>query len=137
MSYRDIARKDLINDEALKLKLYKCTAGKWTIGVGRNLEDRGITKEEAMVLLENDLALAEKDARALFPNFDALTDNRRAVLINMSFNLGLSRLAGFKKFRKAVEAGDYPTAAAEMTHSVWALQVGRRAERLSNLMKAG
>lgn len=137
MSYRDILHADLIDDEALKLKLYKCPAGKWSIGVGRNLEDRGITEPEAMFLLANDIDQAEKDARTLFQTFDDMSDNRKAVLCNMSFNLGMPRLAGFKKLRKAVESQDYETAAAEMLHSAWALQVGRRAERLAKLMRDG
>lgn len=137
MSHRDILHADLIDDEALKLKLYKCPAGKWSIGVGRNLEDRGISEAEAMFLLANDVDQAEKDARTLFPTFEDMSDNRKAVLCNMSFNLGMPRLAGFKKLRKAIESQDYETAAAEMLHSAWALQVGRRAERLAKLMRDG
>ena len=47
----------LIRHEGLKLKPYLCTAGKLTIGVGRNIQDRGITYQEAMMLLENDIRL--------------------------------------------------------------------------------
>ena len=137
MSFRDIARADIIRDEGLELKLYKCTAGKWSIGVGRNLEDRGITREEAMFLLDGDLLIAEADAKALFPAFDGISDARKAVLVNMALNLGKSRLAGFKRFRAAVADGDFEVAAAEMLNSQWAGQVGQRARRLSAKMKEG
>lgn len=137
MSYREMARQQIITDEGLELKLYKCTAGKWSIGCGRNLEDRGITKEEAMFLLDGDLLIAESDAKALFPSFDSLSDARKAVLMNMALNLGKSRLAGFKRFRAAVEAGAFEQAAVEMLDSQWAGQVGQRAQRLAKKMREG
>jgi GH24 family phage-related lysozyme (muramidase) len=88
MSYQDIAKLQIMADEGFSLKLYKCTAGKWSIGAGRNLEDRGITRAEGLFLLDGDLIIAEADAKGLFPNFHELTENRKAVLINMAFNLG-------------------------------------------------
>jgi lysozyme len=137
VSFRDTLRAQLVQDEGLRLKVYRCPAGKLTIGVGRNLEDRGISKDEALYLLENDIEQAEKDARTLFPSFDGLSDARKSVLCNMALNLGLNRLAGFKKLRAAVAAGDYDSAAAEMLSSAWSLQVGRRATRLAKQMKEG
>ena len=137
MSHREIAKAQLLIDEGFELKLYKCSAGKWTIGVGRNLEDRGITKQEALFLLDGDLLIAEHDARGLFSNFDELSDNRRAVLVNMAFNLGQERLAGFRNLRRCVEASNFDTAASEMLESKWAAQVGVRAIRLAKQMREG
>jgi lysozyme len=137
VSHRDIVRAQLRIDEGTRTKPYKDSVGKLTIGVGRNLDDVGLSMDEVSYLLENDIIRAEKDAATLFPNFDTLSENRRAVLINMAFNLGAGKLAGFKKFRAAVEALDFETAAAEMTHSSWSLQVGVRAGRLAKQMEEG
>lgn len=137
MSYQDIARLQIMADEGFSTKLYKCTAGKWSIGVGRNLEDRGISKAEGLFLLEGDLLIAEKDVKTLFPTFHELSDNRKAVLINMAFNLGAERLAGFKNFRHCVEARNFEAAASEMLESKWAGQVGQRAQRLAEQMRIG
>ena len=137
MSYRDIAREQLKFDEGVKQKVYTCTAGKLSIGVGRNLEDVGLSPYEINILLENDLVRSEADAKSLFNNFEKLSDARKAVLLNMVFNLGRTRLEGFKKFRAAVEAGMFAQAAEEMLDSQWAKQVGKRAERLALKMLEG
>jgi lysozyme len=137
VSFKDTLRAQLVQDEGLKLKVYRCPAGKLTIGVGRNLEDRGISKAEAMLLLENDIEQAEEDARELFPTFESLSDARKAVLCNMALNLGRDRLAGFKRLRAAVADGDFVRAAAEMESSAWFAQVKGRAVRLCRMMKEG
>jgi len=62
----------LIKHEGLRLKPYHCPAGKLTIGVGRNLEDKGITEEEAVMLLENDIQECLKDLGTIFQAFDLL-----------------------------------------------------------------
>jgi len=133
-NYRDIAREQLKFDEGVRQFPYKCSAGKTSIGVGRNLDDVGLSPYEINVLLENDLVKAENDAKILFPSFDKLSDVRKSVLINMAFNLGRSRLEGFKNFKAAVEAGKFHIAAEEMLSSRWAQQVGKRAERLAHQM---
>lgn len=137
MSYLDIVREQLKRDEGVKHKPYRCTAGKLTIGVGRNLDDVGLSSDEISLLLENDIKRAEVDARDLFPSFDRLSDNRKAVLVNMAFNLGRDRLSKFRKLRRAVEAEDFDNAYVEMVSSMWADQVGHRATRLANLMRTG
>jgi lysozyme len=137
MNHRDILRAQLVIDEGLRLKPYKDTVGKLTIGIGRNLDDRGITKDEAYVMLENDITQAEFDASVLFPSFARLSDNRKAVVVNLCFNLGRDRAAGFKDFRQAVEAQAWEQAAAELLDSKWAKQVGNRAIRLAKQMKEG
>jgi lysozyme len=123
--------------EGLRLKPYRCTAGKLTIGVGRNLEDRGITLSEARMLLANDLADVRNGLLNALPWVAKLDDVRQRVLIDMAFNLGLKGLLEFKRTLAAVQAGQYQQAATMMLQSRWAKQVGQRAERLSRMMVTG
>ena len=137
MSYRDIARAQLKVDEGVRLKPYRDSLGILSIGVGRNLEDRGLRPVEVDFMLDNDLDEAEVIAKTLFPTFTSLSDARKAVLLNMALNLGQTRLSGFVKLRKAVEAGNFDAAAREMENSGWYQQVGNRAVRLANQMRNG
>jgi lysozyme len=137
VSHREIVKAQLRIDEDLRRFPYRDSVGKLTIGVGRNLDDVGLRPDEIDLMLENDIGEAEGDARELFPSFDALSDARKAVLLNMCFNLGRSRLSAFHKFRAAVADGDWERAAAEMIESKWAAQVGIRAQRLAKQMREG
>ena len=129
-------KKMLIRHEALRLKPYKDSVGKLTIGVGRNLDDRGITEAEAMLLLSNDIGSAMTDAQS-FAWFKALDSVRQDVVLDMLFNLGKQRFSGFRKMIIAIENTDYPRAADEMLDSKWARQVGLRASELSQMMREG
>lgn len=123
--------------ESLQIKPYKCTANRLTIGYGRNLDDRGITKEEAEILLLNDLAISTKEAKQ-FEFYENLTsNNRRDVIVEMLFNLGLTRFKEFKKTIGYINQANYSAAADEMLDSRWAKQVGQRALTLSNKFRAG
>ena len=122
--------------EGLRLKMYKCTAGKNTIGYGRNLDDVGISADEAELMLKHDLENAELDAKR-FPVFEKLNQVRKDVLIEMVFNLGYSRLSGFKKMFAALERKDYDEAANQMIDSKWARDVGERARTLAYFMRIG
>ena len=113
MSYRDKLRKDLTDDEGKRLMLYRCTAGKQTIGIGHNIEDRGISEAVCELMFQEDIDIAERDALALFPGLYSYSDRRAAALINMSFQLGLQRLGDFRKMRLAVSRGDWNAAADE------------------------
>ena len=123
--------------EGERLKPYRCTAGKLTIGVGRNLEDRGITAAESAMLLANDIAREETELVRALPWVAQLDEVRQRVLLDMSFNLGLAGLLGFKNTLAAIQAGDYQRGATMMLDSKWARQVGGRAERLSRMMATG
>ena len=129
--------QELKRDEGVVLTLYKCSAGKNTIGVGRNVDDRGITDDESDYLLSNDIDLCIEELRATFPWFQTLSDTRQRVMVNMCVNLGLSRLMGFRKFLAAMEAGEWETAGVEMLDSKWARQVGPRSTRLRDLVLEG
>ena len=136
MKIREL-REQLIRHEGLELKPYKDTVGKLTIGVGRNLSDVGISRAEAMALLDTDIRKALDDAGALVSNFEELNDARQHVLADMAFNLGRSRLGKFRLMIAAVEAGNFGTAADEMVNSRWYLQVGARSARLELMMRTG
>lgn len=123
--------------EDLSLGPYRCSAGKLTIGYGRNLEDRGITKAEAEYLLENDLAIARNDVSGLVANFEELDEVRQAVLVDMCLNLGGPRFAGFEQMILAVQDEEYSRAADEMVDSKWFAQVKTRAVRLVEMMRSG
>lgn len=127
----------IIKHEGLMLKPYKCPAGKLTIGVGRNLEDRGITKEEALFLLQNDILACRKECYASFTWYGEMDEIRQGVILEMCFNLGISRLKGFKKMLKACELKNYTLASQEMLTSLWARQVGQRAKTLAKIMEKG
>ena len=129
--------EELKRDEGVVLTLYKCSAGKNTIGVGRNVDDRGITEDESDYLLGNDIDLCVDELEDNFTWYKNLSDARQRVLVNMCFNLGLTRLLGFKKFLAALEAEDWDRAAEEMLDSKLAVQVGPRSTRLRDLLLEG
>ena len=122
--------------EGLRLKPYKCTAGKLTIGYGRNLEDNGISEYEAETMLYNDIQRCYAEC-IKFKCWNGLNEARQSVLLDMCYNLGISRLKNFKKMFAALERGEYKTAATEMLDSNWAKQVKGRATELSEIMEKG
>ncbi len=134
---RLLLRDELIRDEGLRLKPYVDSAGKVTIGFGRNLDDKGITADEASVLLMNDIAETCLALDRALPWFSRLDDVRQRVLANMAFNVGVRGLLKFSYMLAAVENGDWTTAARGMRDSKWAKQVGSRAVRLSVMMETG
>lgn len=127
----------LITHEGLELKPYQCTADKLTIGVGRNIEDRGITEDEARYLLKNDIKIVEDELLSKKPMVAELDAVRQRVLVDMGFNLGIPTLLKFQNMWLAIEQGDFIQASVEMMDSRWARQVGQRAHRLSEAMRIG
>ena len=130
-------KQQLVRHEGLRLKLYKDTVGKLTIGVGRNLDDVGISEAEAMILLDSDIATVVADLDNRFPWWRSMSEARQRTLADMCFNLGITRLSRFEGALKAMEFGDYETAAQEMLNSRWSVQVGKRAQTLAEMMKVG
>ena len=123
-------------DEGESLVIYYCTASAPTIGIGRNLES-GITKEESNYLFMNDIARVNKELADTFTWYYMLSPTRRSVMVNMNFNLGLTRFMTFKKMLAALECRDYEEAANQMLDSKWANQVGERSVRLAKKMLEG
>lgn len=136
MDYSRIT-ETLKRHEGVKLKPYQCTSGKLTIGCGRNLEDKGISEYEALMMLHCDILESEKDVLKNIDFYKSLNDARQEVLVNMCFNLGISGLLGFKKFLSYLSKKDYKNAASEMLKSTWANQVGDRAKELSMVILTG
>lgn len=129
-------RKLIIKHEGMELKPYRDTVGKWTIGVGRNLSDNGISRDEAIYMLERDLQRCYIEART-FIWWKGLDPVRQEVVICMLFNLGLTRLLKFEKFLGHMALRDFKSAAEEMLRSRWADQVGGRATELSLMLHDG
>lgn len=133
-----VCKEQLLKHEGLRLKPYRCSAGKLTIGVGRNLEDRGITKDEAVMMLDNDIRLCEEQLISRIGSvYKGLDEVRKSVLINMCFNLGIGGLLEFKNTLAFISCGDWERAANNMLVSRWAKQVGRRAIELAEMMRKG
>ena len=122
--------------EGLELMPYKCTSGKTTIGVGRNLEDIGITEQEAELLLLNDIGRVKQELvnDQWYMDLDPV---RKAVIENMSFNLGYPTLKKFQNMISSISQGDYETASKEMLNSRWSKQVGQRSIELAEQMRTG
>lgn len=129
--------RELTADEGKRNRPYLCTAGKTTIGVGRNLDDVGLSDEEIAFLLRNDINHVCADLDRELPWWRQMNDARQRVLANMCFNLGIRGLLGFKNTLAAMKEGRYKDAAAGMLVSKWAGQVGARAQRLAKMMEVG
>jgi len=119
---------------------YMCPAGHWTIGIGRNIDPNGgigLSDEEVDMLLEGDILRVIKELSAEYPWFNSLDDVRKNALIDISFNLGATRLRLFKKALAAMEVADYSLSADEFMDSRWAKQVRSRAIELTEMIRNG
>lgn len=134
---REQLKADAKRDEGLRLFPYRDIVDRVTIGYGRNLDDRGITEATANQMLDEDVELAFLTARKLFPDLEHYTVPRQLAIANMALNLGENRLRGFRAMIAAIKAGDWLTASREALTSKWARQVGKRAERIAEMLKDG
>ena len=144
--------------EGLVLTVYKDTLGIDTIGIGRNLKDRGISKEEldymdipsmaivyehgiteadARYLAMNDIKIVEDELCRVQPVVNELDAVRQLILMDMAFNMGVPRLCKFKRMWAAIHERKFDAAGREMLDSRWAKQVGSRAIKLSDAMVKG
>lgn len=139
-------------NEGLRLTVYKCPAGKDTIGYGHNITDNGIPKEVwpeingwsatdrvdnlqitepiARKLFEIDIRKAENELLGIFPEFDMFSENRKIALIDMMFNLGLGSFRGFTRMISAINLGMWKLAVQEVKNSLYYRQVTNRAKRV-------
>lgn len=132
-------KSQLIRDEEFVPHAYQDSEGFWSIGVGRLIDKRlggGLTEEEGAYLLENDIKKAQFFA-SIYSWYGMLDEVRQNAIVNMMFNLGPGKFDKFKKMTAAIELKDWREAAAQMLDSVWAKQVGARAERLATMMTTG
>ena len=133
MSFEFDLIKQIKEHEGLVLKPYKCTANKLTIGYGHNLEDNGLSKTACEFILSEDIEEAKKNLYAVFTKkfFENLSDKQKIALIDMMFNLGLSRFLTFKKFILAVKNKDFIKAGFEIINSRAYQQNKSRYKKLS------
>jgi len=129
-------KEELKVDEGFRECVYKCSAGKLTIGYGHNVEDNPIPEAFADQLLGYDIAGALAECER-FDWFFELDDVRKRVIINMVFNLGFNGVSKFRNMIEAIGHEDYVRASIEMKDSRWYRQVGARAQRLCDLMYNG
>ena len=124
--------------EGVRSHVYLCTAGYETIGVGRNIAESGIglSDDEIDYLLENDIKRCKQELVSLswFPDLDPV---RQDAIVNLCFNLGLTRLMGFQNAIGAMAVGDYEKAADEFLDSRWATQVGQRSLDVAHMIRTG
>jgi len=134
------ATDQIKEDEGLVLHVYDDSLGYSTIGYGRLVDRRkngGISEEEALYLLKNDVNARLNVLENAIDFFARLDDARKAVLLNMSFQLGIAGLLKFKSTLSYIESGDYENASANMLKSLWARQTPNRANRLAEQMRTG
>ena len=124
-------------NEGVRSKVYLDTEGIETIGVGRNLRDRGLSDDEIELMLANDIRDFQEEVERAFSWWSDLDDVRQRVVVDMAFNMGLGSLSKFVNTLSHIENGRYEEAGVEMLDSKWARQVGDRANVLSNMMKTG
>ena len=123
--------------EGVRSKVYLDTEGIETIGVGRNLRDRGLSDDEIELMLANDIRDFQEEVERAFSWWSDLDDVRQRVVVDMAFNMGLGSLSKFVNTLAHIENGRYEEASVEMLDSKWARQVGDRANVLSDMMKTG
>jgi lysozyme len=130
----------LAKHEGVKRFAYKCPAGKWTIGVGRNIDEDGglgLSDGEIYTLLNNDIQRTDEELSNAFRFYEDLDRVRKDAMINICFNLGLTRLRGFRLALKLMETKDYSEASVEFLDSLWASQVGQRALDIAHMIQYG
>jgi len=131
--------EQLKRHEGVRTHAYKCSADMVTVGVGRNIDENGglgLSEDEIEYLLENDVKRCKKELIAL-PWFVEIDSVRQDALVNLCFNLGMTRLLGFENALTAMSVGDYDLAADEFMDSRWAKQVGYRAEEVCTMIRTG
>ena len=133
---RELIRKRLIDFESMELKMYFCKSNKPTIGVGRNLLDNGITEEEAMYLLNNDISTVIKKLDKHWIAWRKLPITAQYVCIDVVFNMGINTWMSFRKTRAYMEMEQWDKAGDELLNSKYAEQVGRRAIFNSEQLKS-
>ena len=129
--------QQLKRHEGIRLKPYLCTANKTSIGVGRNLDDIGISEKEAEMLLLNDIEEAKRQLAAHFPWTADLDEVRLAALINFTFNVGIGTVSKFVNAMALLKDGNFDMASEEFLQSRWANQVGQRAIDVTEQIRTG
>ena len=132
-------REMLRRHEGVRNFVYMCSEGYETIGVGRNIADSGLglSDDEVDYLLDNDIKRGREELNDEYYWFGALNAARQEAMIDISFNLGQTRLRGFKKALDAMSSEDFDRAADEFMDSRWSEQVGNRAAAVKEMIRTG
>ena len=154
----DEIKQRLAVHEGFRSKPYRCTSGKLTIGIGRNIEDnpfteeelrlvdkdymeKGITKAQAFAILARDIMQFDFELRKKIPFYANLDDERQYALLDMAFNMGIGNskkgLLSFKKMLSYMGTGFYKQAAAECLNSKYGRELPTRAGRIANTIETG
>jgi len=104
--------------------------------MGRGEISGSITRDEALELLESDIAIAERRLSNIFPAWRSLDEVRQLAMLNLTFNLGY-KLADFKRFLHAAKSGDWEKAADQLIQSRWYKQVRLRGPRIVHAIQTG
>lgn len=122
-------------DEGARLHPYKDSMGLLTIGIGRNLDQVGISETEAEYLCGNDITRAEESLDRNFVGWRNFSDIRQEAIMNLCYNMGWGGLSTFRNMLAAMLAGNWDDAAAELLSSRYASQVGDRARRIAAMLQ--
>lgn len=133
---RDLLETELERDEGLRAKPYRDTVGKLTIGIGHNLDDKGLSREAISFIFREDIEEVERELDRRMPWWRTMTDARQRAIINMGFNMGVGALAGTPTF-ELIRQGKYAEAGARLQGWKWASQVGQRAQRVIRMIIHG
>ena len=133
MGYQSELLQQIKEHEGLRLKLYKCPAGKLTIGYGHNIEDNGLSKSACEFVLYDDIDEAQKNVCSIFGYefFESLPVCKRVALVDMMFNLGMAKFLTFKRFIFAVETQNWENASREVVNSRAYEQNKRRYKKIA------
>jgi len=131
--------------EGVESHAYMCSQDFLTIGVGRNIDPGddevsqglGLSEDEIDYLLENDIIRVAQELHSEYSWFPGLDEARRDAMVDISFNLGQTRLRGFRNALAAMGEGDWEEASEQFLDSRWAVQVGDRAAELAEMIRTG
>jgi lysozyme len=125
--------------EGVRSHVYLCSAGYETLGVGRNISESGLglSDDEIDFLLINDITRVKQELADTYFWFPALNQARQDAMIDIGFNLGLTRLRGFVKALEAMSREQFDIAADEFMDSRWSQQVGNRAIEVTEMIRTG
>lgn len=144
---REAIFEQLKIDEGVVYEIYEDHLGYPTFGVGHLVLDSDpesgqsvgtpVSEERVKECFERDLDTAIDECVILYGDaWEGFPGEVQEVLVNMLFNLGRPRLSKFKNFNAQLIEGNYAAAAPEGLDSLWARQVGSRAERLMARLEA-
>ena len=127
----------IIRHEGIRLKPYRDSEGNLTIGIGRCLDTKGISEEEAIEMFSTDIADAQDALYSALPWAARLDEERHDILIEMVFQLGIAGLLEFQHMLADIQTENWQDAKAQMLDSKWHAQSPARCEELAEIMLTG